>query len=89
MKHVGIVPADNWFYVYETTHTNSFAGFIAKRIVVWAMFDDGSVCGLVALPGILHTHMPNSRLVEIPSVKGEYMHLDELNARHKDKYKIF
>ena len=84
MKYQSIIPAIDWFFVYEIAQPNAYAKFAACRLVAFALSEDGHVEGLLPTIGLPGTETNNAKLIESPQTRGEFVHLKELLLRTKE-----
>ncbi|UUZ66565.1 hypothetical protein LP417_34000 (plasmid) [Polaromonas sp. P1-6] len=88
MKYITIIPAVDWFFVHENEHQATFARYTAHHLAAWALMEDGTVVGLLPVVGLPRSPATNAKLIEPPSMKGEYLHASQLQARHKDGFEV-
>lgn len=82
MSYKSLIPASDWFYV----HGSGFPDGVETvwHVAAFALADDGSVTGLIAVAGPLSgdaalTKAHPARLVTPPNVPdGRYLHRDQL-----------
>lgn len=77
-KIVSICQAEKWFYVHESADDFTF-----HRVAVWAFYDDGSTQGLVSV-----VSENGSSMTRPPSVKGTYIHWDDMNETQKGRAEL-
>lgn len=87
MKYVTIIPATDWFFVHENLHPTNFAKFTANRLAAFALCEDGTVVGLLPVVALPNALTVNAKLIEPPPIKGEYLHLSQIQLRSKDGIK--
>lgn len=87
MKYVTIIPATDWFFVHENSQATTFAKFSAHRLAAFALAEDGTVVGLLPAVGLPNANTTNSKIIEPPMIKGEYLHISQVERRKKEGIK--
>ena len=79
MKIASVTPATDWFFCHE--HPEDATRFVFHRIAVWALYEDGTVRGLIGgVPvGPQNPHVKEQKLISVPPVNGIFRHLDDMS----------